>query len=84
MRTDISVLRFVPPKTWLLANTMAHGELLAAGKKAVHAMQRQCISLICLILPPYASCLTFWCTQFEVNVLAVSPKARAKAELVHR
>ncbi len=44
---------------------MAYGvEHLAAGKKAVQAMQQRCISLIYLILPPYASCLTFWCYPF--------------------
>ncbi len=46
---------------------------------------------ICLILLPYASCLTFWYYLFTFKILsyscevwAVNPKVGAKAELVHR
>ena len=45
---------------------MAYGVeyLVAAAKKAVHAMRRVASPYIYLILLPYASCLTFWCYPF--------------------
>ncbi len=81
MSTDTLALCFRPPKTYGVEY------LVAAAKKAVHAMRRRCISLhlsdaatICklfdiLVLPILSSSCEVW---------AVNPKVGAKAELVYR
>ncbi len=72
---------------------MAHGVeyLVAAAKKAVHAMRRRCISLhlsdpatICKLFDILVLLFTFKILSYSCEVWAVNPKVGAKAELVHR
>jgi len=61
--------------------------LVAAGKKAVHAMRRLCISLH--LSDPATICklfdvLVLPILSYSCEVCAVNPKVGAKAELVHR
>jgi len=60
---------------------------VAAGKKAVHAMRRRCISLH--LSDPATICklfdiLVLPILSYTCEVWAVNPKVGAKAELVHR
>ena len=68
---------------------MAYGVeyLVAAGKKAVHAMRRRCISLH--LSGPATMCklfdiLVLPILSYSCEVWAVNPKVGAKAELVQR
>jgi len=68
---------------------MAYGVeyLVAAGKKAVHAMRRRCIFLY--LSDPATICklfdiLVLPILSYSCEVWAVNPKVGAKAELVHR
>ena len=68
---------------------MAYGVeyLVAAAKKAVHAMRRRCISLH--LSDPATICklfdiLVLPILSYSCEVWAVNPKVGAKAELVHR
>ncbi len=68
---------------------MAHGVeyLVAAAKKAVHAMRRRCISLH--LSDPATICklfdiLVLPILSYSCEVWAVNPKVGAKAEMVHR
>ena len=68
---------------------MAYGVeyLVAAAKKAVHAMRRRCISLH--LSDPATRCklfdiLVLPILSYSCEVWAVNPKVGAKAELVHR
>jgi len=61
--------------------------LVAAGKKAVHAMRRRCISLH--LSDPATICklfdiLVLPILSYSCEVWAVNPKVGAKAELLHR
>jgi len=68
---------------------MAYGVeyLVDAGKKAVHAMRRRCISLH--LSDPATICKLFDIVvlpilSYSCEVWAINPKVGAKAELVHR
>jgi len=72
-----------------VTKNMAYGVeyLVAAGKKAVHAMRRRCISLH--LSEPATICklfdiLVLPILSYSCEVCAVNPKVGAKAELVHR